>query len=144
MASVADDADARSGRRTNVGFGRVLVLAYAVFAVSASARAGLQIVTKFDEAPVSYLLSAFAAAVYIVATVALGRATPGSHPVAVIAVAVELVGVLVVGLVTALDPGEFPADTVWSAFGQGYGFVPLVLPVIGLWWLYRTRPAHTT
>jgi hypothetical protein len=126
-------------QRTNTGFGRVLVLVYGVFAVSASARAGLQIATKFDEAPVSYLLSAFAAAVYVVATIALAKGTASARKVAVAAVTVELVGVLAVGVVTVADAGEFPADTVWSRFGQGYGFVPLVLPLIGLWWLHRTR-----
>lgn len=136
---MADPAAAPVQRRTNAGFGRVLVLVYGVFAVSASARAGLQIATKFDEAPASYLLSAFAAAVYVVATIALARGTATARKVAVVAVAVELVGVLAVGAVTAFDAGDFPADTVWSRFGQGYGFVPLVLPVIGLCWLYRTR-----
>lgn len=127
-------------RRTNTGFGRVLVLVYGVFAVSASARAGLQIATKFDEAPVPYLLSAFAAAVYIVATVALARGTERARRVAIVAVLVELIGILIVGVVTVADPGDFPADTVWSRFGQGYGFVPLVLPLVGLWWLWRVRP----
>jgi hypothetical protein len=36
---------------------------------------------------------------------------------------------------------------VWSSYGSGYGFVPLVLPVFGLLWLRRwtKRPrARTT
>jgi hypothetical protein len=24
---------------------------------------------------------------------------------------------------------------VWTAYGAGYVFIPLVLPVLGLWWL---------
>jgi hypothetical protein len=31
----------------------------------------------------------------------------------------------------------FPDATVWSDFGQGYGYVPLILPIVGLWWLLR-------
>ena len=27
--------------------------------------------------------------------------------------------------------------SVWSDYGNGYGFVPLVLPFVGLWWLWR-------
>ena len=53
--------------------------------------------------------------------------------------AVELVGVLVVGTLSVLDAGDFPDETVWSGFGQGYGYVPLVLPFLGLAWLWRTR-----
>lgn len=135
-------APARPGspRRTSSGFGRVLVVVYGVFAVSASARALVQILRDFDEAPFAYALSAFAAGVYVVATVALARGTPRSHRVATVAVLIELVGVLVVGALTLADPELFPRDTVWSGFGRGYGFVPLVLPVVGLWWLWRTRP----
>lgn len=125
-------------RETGVGFGRLLVAVYAVFAVSASARAGVQIATDFAAAPVAYLLSGFAAAVYIVATVALARGGTTSRRVAVVAVSVEMVGVLVVGLISVLVPAAFPEATVWSQFGAGYGYVPLVLPVVGLWWLRRT------
>lgn len=125
----------------STGPGRLLVAVYAVFAISATARAGVQIATKFDEAPVAYLLSALAALIYVVATLALARSSRASHRVAVVACTIELVGVLVVGTVTALDPGDFPDDTVWSLFGRGYGFVPLVLPILGLLWLRKTRSA---
>ncbi|HTJ35978.1 MAG TPA: hypothetical protein VL738_22380 [Dactylosporangium sp.] len=122
----------------NRGFGRVLVFIYGVFALSASARAGVQIGTKFHEAPLAYSLSALAALVYIVATVALARSSAASRRVALAAVGFELVGVLAVGTVSLLDAGAFPDATVWSDFGQGYGYVPLVLPFVGLFWLWRT------
>jgi hypothetical protein len=130
-----------SPRPTNTGPGRVLVAVYAVFAVSASARAGVQIATQFDEAPVAYLLSALAAAVYIVATVGLARSSPTSRRIALVACSVELVGVLVVGTLSVAWDDAFPDETVWSGFGRGYGFVPLVLPVLGLLWLWRSAGA---
>ncbi len=122
------------------GPGRVLVAVYAVFAISATARAAVQLLTKFQEAPVAYLLSGFAAVVYIVATVALIRGGRTGHRVASIAVLTELIGVVGVGLITLIDTADFPKATVWSDFGQGYGYVPLVLPILGLWWLWHTRP----
>lgn len=131
--------DGNSPGRFNRGPGRLLVFVYGVFAVSASARAGYQIATEFSEAPLPYTLSAFAAVVYVVATIALARGNRASWRVAVIACAIELIGVVAVGVVTLVDPGDFPADTVWSYFGRGYGFVPLVLPVLGLLWLRHTR-----
>jgi hypothetical protein len=127
--------------RTNSGAGRILVAVYAVFALAASARAGVQLATQYSEAPLAYLLSAVAAAVYIVATFTLGRGTPGSRRWAVVAIVLELIGVLTVGTFSVFDPGAFPRATVWSVYGIGYGFVPLVLPVLGLLWLRRTRPA---
>ncbi|GIH70194.1 hypothetical protein [Sphaerimonospora thailandensis] len=123
-------------RAVRSGPGRMLVAVYGVFALAASARAAVQIATKFDEAPLAYLLSAFAAAVYIVLTVALAR---GARRPAVAACVVELAGVLIVGTLSLVDARAFPHATVWSGYGGGYGFVPLVLPVIGLVWLLRRR-----
>ena len=136
-------ADAAEGRPTASGPGRLLVLVYGVFAVSASARAGYQLATQFSAAAVAYVLSAFAALVYILATVSLARsgpASPRARQVALAACTVELVGVLTVGTVSLLVPSEFPDATVWSGYGEGYGFVPLVLPVLGLLWLRHTAP----
>ena len=121
------------------GAGRVLVAVYGTFALAAGARAAVQLSTKFAEAPVAYLLSAFAAVVYIVATVGLVRGGRGGRRMALVAISVELVGVLAVGTFTLADRAAFPDETVWSAYGRGYGFVPLVLPVLGLLLLRRTR-----
>jgi hypothetical protein len=129
--------------RTNSGAGRALIAVYGVFALAATARAAVQIATRYFEAPLAYLLSALAAAVYIVATVTLGRGTPRARRVALVAVIVELVGVLTVGTLSLLDPAAFPRATVWSLYGIGYGFVPLVLPVLGLLWLRHTRPGRS-
>jgi hypothetical protein len=122
------------------GLGRVLLLVYGVFALSASARALVQISTKFAEAPLAYLLSAFAGLVYISATVGLAVGGARGRLIALVSCSIELLGVLAVGILTTADAGDFPDDTVWSHFGSGYGYVPLVLPFIGLWWIWRHRP----
>ena len=114
---------------TRTGPGRLLVAVYALFALAASARAGVQIATKFGHAPVAYSLSAFAAVVYILATVTLAVGSPTARRIAILSCSVELVGVLAVGTWSVADPATFPDATVWSGYGSGYGFVPLVLPV---------------
>jgi hypothetical protein len=104
----------------------------------------VQIATKFGHAPVAYLLSAFAATVYILATVTLAAGSPTARRIAVLSCSVELIGVLAVGTWSLADPATFPDATVWSGYGSGYGFVPLVLPVFGLLWLRRwSRRAGT-
>ncbi len=132
------------GARPASGPGRVLVALYAVFAVAATSRAAVQIATDFDEAPVAYALSAFSAVVYVVATAALAGRGPRARRLALLACATELVGVLTVGTVSLLLPEEFPRATVWSGYGYGYLFLPLVLPVLGLWWLRRTAARGAT
>lgn len=136
-AEAAPRPASRPARSTATGPGRVLVAVYGVFALAATARAAFQIATKLGEAPLAYLLSALAGVVYVVATIALAT---DRRRLAWAAVGVELIGVLAVGTLSVLDAGDFPDETVWSAFGQGYGYVPLVLPFLGLLWLWRTRP----
>jgi cytochrome bd-type quinol oxidase subunit 2 len=126
---------------TRSGPGRLLIAVYAVFAVAATSRSAVQLATRFNDAPLAYLLSAFAAVVYGVATVCLARGSTVSRRLAVVSCSVELAGVLVIGALSLLRPELFPDATVWSEFGRGYLFIPVVLPVLGLYWLYRTRPA---
>ncbi|WP_346767573.1 hypothetical protein [Knoellia koreensis] len=144
---MADRAPGRPGeqptRSTRSGPGVVLVALYGLLALAATGRSVLQITEYFDRAPLAYVLSAVAAVIYLVATVALARGDRTSRRVALAAISVELVGVLVVGLASYLAPQAFPDKTVWSHFGSGYGYVPLVLPVLGLLWLRRTgRSPH--
>jgi drug/metabolite transporter (DMT)-like permease len=127
-------------RPTNTGPGRILVAVYGVFALAACSRATVQLATKFTDAPLAYVLSAVAGVIYVVATVTLARGTQTSRRVALAAILIEAVGVLAVGTASLLDPEAFPSATVWSTYGIGYGFIPLVLPFVGLAWLYRTRP----
>ncbi len=124
------------------GIGRVLVIVYAIMALGATGRSFVQIVQRFDEAPVAYTLSALSAVVYVVATLALvfaGRR--GWYIVAWVAIVFELVGVLVIGTLSLVMPGLFAHSTVWSWFGMGYLFVPLVLPFLGIWWLATHHPS---
>jgi hypothetical protein len=122
------------------GIGRVLVVVYGIMALAATGRSFVQIVREFDDAPLAYSLSALAAVVYILATLALVfSARPAWYRVAWIAIVFELVGVLVVGTLSLVLPALFQHPTVWSVYGYGYVFIPLVLPFLGLWWLVRHR-----
>jgi len=122
-------------RPTGSGPGRLLVAVYGILALAATARGIYQVATKLSDAPVAYLLSLFSGVVYILATIALAT---DRRRLAWVTVLVELVGVLVVGTLSVVDVGEFPDETVWSGFGAGYGYIPLVLPFLGLLWLWRT------
>ena len=119
-----------------LGNARVLVVVYGVLALAAVGRSGYQLATRFSEAPFAYGLSALAALVYVVATIALAR---GNRLIALWAMTFELVGVLTVGTLSTANSELFPRDTVWSHFGAGYLWVPLALPIIGMWWLVKGR-----
>lgn len=117
------------------GAGRALRAAYVLLVIAAGARALVQLATDPGRAPLAYALSAVAACAYGLIAATIAR--PERRRVAIAACALELAGVLLVGALTLADPGLFPDDTVWSRFGGGYGFVPLLLPPLALWWLLR-------
>jgi hypothetical protein len=132
---------------TNTGAGRVLVAVYAILAIAATGRSVFQILDRFDEAPIAFSLSALAAVVYIVATIALAL---GWRRVALATICFELAGVLVIGTLSIVAPALLGLEgvdpfgreaTVWSAYGAGYLLVPLALPVLGLIWLRSRRAA---
>lgn len=127
-----------SGRRVD-GMGSVFVALYALFALAAGARSGFQLATKFGDAPLAYVLSAVAAVIYALAAYCFARPSSTSLRVVRVALLVELAGVVGVGALSLAQPDDFPDQTVWSNFGEGYGFIPLLLPVVGLWWLSRRR-----
>lgn len=126
-----------------VGIGRVLIAVYAVFAVSSTARASYQLIREFDQAPLAYILSALAAVVYILATVSLAKMGATWNRIAWIAVSFELIGVLAVGTLSLTQPELFGHPSVWSRFGAGYGYIPVVLPILGLLWLRKTDSADS-
>lgn len=122
------------------GWGRALVFVYGIFAVAATGRSAVQLGLEPDKAPLAYSLSLVAAILYLVATTCLLLGGRRAWHVAAVAVVVELLGVLSVGVLSYVATDLFPDRTVWSHFGQGYGFLPLLLPFLGLAWLRRSRP----
>ncbi|MEO6018705.1 MAG: hypothetical protein ABIP45_00460 [Knoellia sp.] len=131
--------DAARPNHSGRGPGRILVAIYGVLALAATGRSILQIVEYFSRAPLAYVLSALAALIYVIATIGMARGDRTSTRIALMACTIELVGVLVVGALSYAVSSAFPDKTVWSHFGSGYGYVPLVLPMLGIWWLTRVR-----
>ncbi|GAA3961286.1 hypothetical protein GCM10022384_12230 [Streptomyces marokkonensis] len=121
------------------GPGILLVWLYGVMVVGAVSRSAYQIATEFDRAPLPYTLSAVAGVVYGFITYTLVRGGETARRAALVCCAAELVGVLTVGTWTLLEPSAFPDTTVWSDFGMGYLFIPVLLPLSALYWLRRAR-----
>ncbi|SBT95715.1 hypothetical protein GA0115233_11619 [Streptomyces sp. DI166] len=119
------------------GPGMLLVWLYGVMVVGAVSRSAYQIATDFDRAPLAYSLSAVAGLVYGFITYTLVRGGETARKAALYCCAAELAGVLVVGTWTLLDPSAFPDATVWSDYGMGYLFIPVLLPLSAVYWLRR-------
>ncbi|ANB05401.1 hypothetical protein SAM40697_1441 [Streptomyces ambofaciens] len=131
----------QDGKRLIGGPGILLVWLYGVMVVGAVSRSAYQIATEFDRAPLPYTLSAIAGVVYGFITYTLVRGGETARRAALVCCAAELVGVLAVGTWTLVEPSAFPDATVWSDFGMGYLFIPVLLPLSALFWLRRARTA---
>jgi hypothetical protein len=118
--------------RSSWNLARILPAIYAIFALSATSRALYTLIRKYDEAPFAYWLSLVAALTYIAVTVLLFSRRPGAKSTARAIITFELVGVITVGALSLVLPALFQHPTVWSLFGIGYAFIPLILPVVGL------------
>ncbi|GGX27576.1 hypothetical protein GCM10010297_56460 [Streptomyces malachitofuscus] len=122
------------------GPGLLLVWLYGVMVVGAVSRSVYQIATEFDRAPLAYTLSALAGVVYGFITYTLVRGGETARRAALVCCAAELVGVLTVGTWTLVEPSAFPDATVWSDYGMGYLFIPVLLPLTAVYWLRKARP----
>ncbi|MFF6778095.1 hypothetical protein ACFY8W_31740 [Streptomyces sp. NPDC012637] len=151
MTATESETGSGSGTRSETGGagagrlvkgpGLLVVWLYGVMSVGAVSRSVFQIATEFDRAPLAYSLSAVAAVVYAFITYTLVRGGETARRAALVCCAAELAGVLVVGTWTLVEPSAFPDTTVWSQYGYGYVFIPVLLPLTGIWWLRRSRTA---
>jgi len=128
--------------KSELGVGRLLIAIYAIFAISATARATYQLIREFDQAPLAYSLSAISAVVYLLATYSLSKPELKWQRIAVYTIWFELVGVIAVGALSLALPQYFAHPSVWSNFGAGYAFVPLLLPILGLIWLRKRHAGN--
>jgi hypothetical protein len=130
--------------RRSLGVGRVLIIVYAILAIGATSRAVYQMATVYSEARLPITLSAVSGVVYIVATLAL--LLPGRvwYRIAWVTISFELLGVLLIGTLSLFEPAfagsaKISDGTVWSYYGRGYVFIPVVLPILGMLWLRSRR-----
>ncbi|WP_233521282.1 hypothetical protein [Streptomyces triticagri] len=145
-SGTADEANGPAGAskgstrsRLITGPGLLLLWLYGVMVVGALSRSVYQMSTELDRAPLAYSLSALAALVYAFITYTLVRGGEKARRAAFACCAAELAGVLIVGTWTLVEPSAFPDATVWSDYGMGYVFIPVLLPVTAMYWLRRAR-----
>jgi len=119
----------------------ILIVVYSILGLAATGRATVQILEKFDEAPIAYGVSALSAVLYVLIAVALWRRW---ETVALVGSSVELAGVLIVGTLGYVDADLWPDETVWTGYGSGYGWVPVLLPLVALYFLIRGRQRRAT
>ncbi len=130
MRSVRD-----SGTPTR-GASDALALFYGLWAVSALGRALYQYIVRRPPDLTPTHISAFVGALYLLIIIGLRRRSPRAWWATLALLGIELAGVLLVGTVDVVWR-PFPYASVWSGYGAGYFYMPLILPIAGLWWLLQ-------
>jgi hypothetical protein len=119
--------------------GVILAISYPVLAISTGFRAVYQLFLK--EGVTNYLapaLSAVAALLYLIATIGFAVREKWAWRISVIALALEMALVLVVGTLSIIVPDTI-GRTVWRYYGIDYAFFPLIQPLLGLVWLFHPK-----
>lgn len=118
--------------------GYVLGVSYPVLALSTGVRAVYQLAGfKEGASTTAAVLSLVASICYLAASIGFFKRERWAWWLSVCALGFEMSMVLVIGTITTINPDIFGDETVWSRYGMGYGFFPLIQPLLGLIWLLR-------
>ncbi|WRS29820.1 hypothetical protein U6G28_09890 [Actinomycetaceae bacterium MB13-C1-2] len=126
-------------RRAARGWGRIVPALFWVFGVGTVAIAVWQLFDATDQPVGPRLATLFAGAVYILAALGLTHNGRRMRVVAWSCISISLAGPLIEGLLSL----DFPATDVWSPwanFGLQVWFSSLLLPLIGLVWMWWSNP----
>lgn len=117
-------------------FGYIIAVSYPLLALSTGVRAVYQIFVRTDITnKLGPTLTALAAVIYVVAAIGFIVRKKWAWQLSVGALALEMIGVLIVGTLSFATPLLFE-HTSWRYFGMDYGFFPVLQPIIGLVWLW--------
>jgi len=120
-----------------------LIFFYGLWALAALGRAAYQYGFRRPADATPTHISTFVGLLYLAIIAGLRRRSARAWRITLALLTVELAGVLIVGTLD-LVWRPFPYASVWSQYGSGYFFMPLLMPLAGLAWLLRrnTRAAY--
>lgn len=139
-AAETEPRPATDNRGASYGGGRVVMAVFWVFAIYFTYTSFVDFVT-FSNQPIGpRVLSLIAALGYVLIAAAITHNGRRMRIIGWTALLVELAGVLSTGII-GLGVADIGAiRNTWANFGAGYYYAPLILPVIGLVWIWFTNP----
>lgn len=130
----------RDDRRPSWGLGRIVMALFWFFGVITTIPAVVSLIRDQQDPLGPRLVAVLAGIVYLLAAIGI---THNGHRMRLLAwgsMAAALVGPLVVGLLGLGMARSSPVVSAWADFGAFYWYFPLLLPLIGLVWLWRSDP----
>lgn len=130
----------RDDRRPSWGLGRIVMVLFWLFGLLTAVPALVALIRATDTPIGPRLIAVLAGLVYLVIAVGITHNGRKMRFIAWAATTVALVGSLITGLFELGTDHAAAVTSAWSRFGADYWYVPLVLPLIGFVWLWRSDP----
>lgn len=139
-ASPDDGDQVADTRGPSLGLGRLVMAAFWLFGAWVTINAVVDVL-HWNSGPIGPVLVALVAGlVYLLAALALTHNGRRMRMIGWASVSVEAIGPVLVGVLGVGVPQLSDPRSPWGAFGADYWYIPLVLPVVGLVWLWWSNP----
>lgn len=141
---MSDDQQAgvvADNRTPSLGLGRLVMALFWVFGVIVTL-ISVKNLAGDSEAPLGpRFVALLASAVYVIAAVGLTHNGRRMRVIAWASLVISLVGPLIVGVGALGLPSEYSLSfSPWAQFGTTYWGLPLVIPLVGMVWMWWSDP----
>ncbi len=130
----------KDDRRPSWGLGRIVMAIFWIFGLLTTVPAVIDLIRDVNSPIGPRLVAVLAGAIYLVIAVGITHNGRKMRLISWAAMIAAFVGPYIMGL---FELGVEPVSEVssaWSHFGAQYWYVPLVLPLVGFVWMWRSNP----
>ena len=122
------------------GLGRIVMLIFWLFGLFTTIPAVIYLIRETQMPIGPRLVAVLAGVTYLLVALGITHNGKKMRIMAWAALVASLVGPFVMGLFELGIEQVSAVPSAWARFGAYYWYVPLVLPVIGLVWMWRSNP----
>ena len=130
----------KDDRRPSWGLGRVVMVIFWAFGVWTTANAIIDLFHLDDEPLGPALTALLAGLVYLLAALGITHNGKRMRILGWTTVTLELIGPLMVGMMSVGISQLSVSRSAWANCGADYYYLPLIIPIIGLIWLWWSNP----
>ena len=127
-------------RRPAHGWGRLLVVVFAVFGLAVLAPAAVALVRTPTAAPVVGSINVAVGLLFILLAVCVAHNGRRMRLIGWMSLSALLTGAALIGVLTWTDAAEGLEASVWADGGRQLCYLPLLLPLMAAGWMWLSNP----
>ena len=127
-------------RRPAHGWGRLLVVVFAVFGLAVLAPAAVALVRTPTAAPVVGSINVAVGLLFIILAVCVAHNGRRMRLIGWMSLSALLTGAALIGVLTWTDAAEGLEASVWADGGRQLCYLPLLLPLMAAGWMWLSNP----